>query len=92
MKQLSRNEIIKLRAKAIAKAFHGNEVYEGETDEQYSERDWRSWEKEAQAIIEADEKAGVLVLREDGLEVAIIKDGKILTRIPVYHCKEGAVE
>lgn len=63
MTQLTRKEIIELRARAIFKARKPTATWEQWDPEPYYEQ--------AQATIEADEKAGVLMLVEEG----DLKDG-----------------
>ena len=68
--QLTRNEIIELRARAICKAVAESEnkltLKPNVKDiNKYTEDNWKFFICEAKAAIEADEKAGVLILVDD---------------------------
>lgn len=63
MTNLTKSQIIELRAKAICLKLGYNP-----DSKPFGEFLWRKYENIAQATIEADEKAGVLMLVEEGLD------------------------
>ncbi len=79
-KQLTRNEIIELRARAIVREM--GVAYLKETDTTF----WKCRRREAEATIKADEKAGVLALVEER-DMAKSYEVKV-AKVPVYNCKK----
>lgn len=105
MKTLTRNEIVEIRARAICKALGFNPDI---TCDIYIENDpdagcaWAGYRNIAQATIEADEEAGILMLVEDEPKMQdIVFDGKAarwcaktdeVTQTSFYLCDTGYYE